>query len=341
MPCPVPASVPRSETRAREWAFPHTPAVLGARQDHESPPETTIRPDPVSRNEAPVACTRTRGASALCGSAQNHAARPRGGRVSDRDTETSGENPTRDQNSLKTESLASNSPGWPVSCFVEGVRPRLIPHGRRSMIVRHTPGRSGDPQWDSWRCWWPCSSPSRARPRRSRSATSSTGYCATRSRQRPDDAAARVIITLAPGARKGLLAKLRAYGIQVSHDFTDHRGRVRAVAGEADQADWSWTRTSPAISYDDDVAAVRHLNRRHGNGPEFALLAADDPRPGDRLEGDQAGDRLRRRGDHRLHRRLRTRDATGRESPAARGRRVPGRNGDEERQVASPTARRR
>ncbi len=44
----------------------------------------------------------------------------------------------------------------------------------------------------------------------------------------PDDATFKVIITLRPGARKSLLQKLRAHGVEISHDHTI----INAVAAE-------------------------------------------------------------------------------------------------------------
>ena len=70
----------------------------------------------------------------------------------------------------------------------------------------------------------------------------------------PDDARVRVIITVAPDARQGVLAKLRAHGAEVSHDFTLipavaatlPAGLIRSLAKDKDVV---------AISYDGDVAA--------------------------------------------------------------------------------------
>jgi len=70
----------------------------------------------------------------------------------------------------------------------------------------------------------------------------------------PDDARVRVIVTIAPGARQGVLAKLRAHGVQVSHDFTIipamaaqlPAGLIRSLEKDKDIV---------AISYDDDVTS--------------------------------------------------------------------------------------
>ena len=68
------------------------------------------------------------------------------------------------------------------------------------------------------------------------------------------DTRIRVIVTVAPNARRGLLARLRAHGVDVSHDFTLipamsaklPAGLIRQLEKDKDVV---------AISYDDDVTS--------------------------------------------------------------------------------------
>ena len=102
-------------------------------------------------------------------------------------------------------------------------------------------------------------------------------FLSHRAANAPDEDTFKVIITLRPGARRGLLLRLRAHGVQISHDHTI----INAVAAELP------ARLIRILEDDKDVAssvrqrgvAVGHLQQRERLGGEQRVQPAEHARP--------------------------------------------------------------